>query len=971
MFSVKKIIFSLLLLPFLFSLGSLITPQKAHAATYKEYTLQVGAVIDGNNNNGANERPTDPCYGNNISVEVTDATGTHTYDALSTTNCRVNNITVKMNPTNPVVSGLGDGYYNVKLIESNKILNYIYIYNQNPSAGSITKRGTDISSKSVSVSRGDRQVIFGLKPLPFCDVGNDWGPCRAKNEGGVEAECGSSSGEQTKTLIYLNDTRNCTPKEDKRNCKPSAAAACRSDVCTNDKCVAANPTKTLTFSGYVFIDNGAGSGTAGNGIKDGSETFYHDPYTVQADGRVNSTLTGYAYDLTRTTTENSVKVELNVPPGYTRTQLNHVLNGKTVKANSNSVTLSKSATVNFGIKPNSGGDTGDACDNNSQCGSGKYCKNPNTNTSTCVSCLNDNQCSGGKVCNSNNVCVAPNNPPPTNTPSCDKNAPTLEITPNNRNGNPGDEKEYEVKVINKDKGTSCDPVDFVLSKERMPGSNWTGKFDDNTLTNIPKNGGSKTTKFKVKSANGAASGPKTITLGVKRQGQATAQKKVNTTYTVNNNAGPTPTLCNKNQPDFIVTPESITSAPGEEADYSIEIINKDTGTCTPKTLSLSAVFQNNDWQAFFGKESPFDLDKGAKQITNVRIKSPANATPGTKKITLNIKNPNNTIVATKDINYVLPGVTPTQCVQGNPEFSISPQTKNGNPGEAVTYDLTIKNTDQGECTNRTFNLTATPPSSEWATSFSQESSSFNPNETKNINVTITSPSNTPVGEHVTVFKLLENNVDLGSIVAVYNVLEEQITPVPGNTYLNFRIGIDGIGSTPRVPIGGNKNPNNIWRGLNFRIYNTTTNTLSFTGTNITFNYNQDSEKFELLYDLPSVENLPNGSYNIYMNGPGFLTNQYPGSFSINQGQVTDLTSNNFYLITGNVNNSDLSENRIDLMDYNLMLSCSIYSQDRTACDQGENNQTYTDLNDDGIVNEDDYTLFLKEFANQQGVILPD
>ena len=76
------------------------------------------------------------------------------------------------------------------------------------------------------------------------------------------------------------------------------------------------------------------------------------------------------------------------------------------------------------------------------------------------------------------------------------------------------------------------------------------------------------------------------------------------------------------------------------------------------------------------------------------------------------------------------------------------------------------------------------------------------------------------------------------------------------------------------------------------------------------------------------------------------------------------------LITGNINNLGISENKIDVMDYNILLSCSIYSQDPKACGQDPNYPTYSDLNDDGIVNEDDFTLWLKEVSNQEGILLP-
>ena len=107
-----------------------------------------------------------------------------------------------------------------------------------------------------------------------------------------------------------------------------------------------------------------------------------------------------------------------------------------------------------------------------------------------------------------------------------------------------------------------------------------------------------------------------------------------------------------------------------------------------------------------------------------------------------------------------------------------------------------------------------------------------------------------------------------------------------------------------------------------------------------------------------------------MDGPQFLTTLYPGSVTINQGAQNNLKSDNFYLITGNINNNNQSENKIDLLYYNVFISCSIYAKSKSVCDQDANYAKYSDLNDDGKVDEDDYTLFLKEYSTQQGAILP-
>lgn len=469
--------------------------------------------------------------------------------------------------------------------------------------------------------------------------------------------------------------------------------------------------------------------------------------------------------------------------------------------------------------------------------------------------------------------------PPTSGPTCTENAETITVTPDNGNGigEPGEEIAYTVTV--KNNNTNCSDATFNLSASILNNTNssWTYKFDQTSL--VIASGQSSSTKLRVTSPLTAPNGPKTITVNVTKPGGAL--RSVNTTYNVlgkEPTVTPTPS-CVEHTPTFNASPNSLTPESGEEADYKIEVTNTDTGSCQPRTLSLSAAFPGSGWTAFFGKDSPFQLAKGAKLITNVRIKGPSNLSPNSYKIILTLKSGNNT-AGVKEIYYVV-----------------------------------------GDAPTPTFTLTPTPHST--------------------ITPTPTQITPTPT-----------------------------ITGIPGRTFMNLTLGIDGIGTTPRIPIGGNKNPDHTNRNLTIKLYNTNDNSKFGEYFEHTFTYNPSSEKYESQIEIP-LGIGQSGNYNLYVQGPRYLYSQYPGSISISQGQTLNLNSQNFYMITGNINNTDLSENRIDLMDYNVFISCSIYSQNTSACDQDPNNPENSDLDDNGIINEDDYTLFLKEFTNQQGVILPD
>ena len=192
------------------------------------------------------------------------------------------------------------------------------------------------------------------------------------------------------------------------------------------------------------------------------------------------------------------------------------------------------------------------------------------------------------------------------------------------------------------------------------------------------------------------------------------------------------------------------------------------------------------------------------------------------------------------------------------------------------------------------------------------------------------------------------------------------TPPPG-TSLKVIIGIDGIGVTKRIPLGGNKNPKHTTRDLNVSIYKAADNTRIYSSKQ-KFSYNSALKKFDSTFSLPN--NFPSSTYNVYIDGEEYLLARYPGSVTINKGSQTRLDSANFTLITGDINKTEKSINKLNILDYNILLSCSIFSSNKTLCNTKANYRENSDLNDDGKVNENDFTLFLKELANQEGEILP-
>lgn len=550
------------------------------------------------------------------------------------------------------------------------------------------------------------------------------------------------------------------------------------------------------------------------------------------------------------------------------------------------------------------------CNNKGKkCATNKSCLNPGKTNSKCVDCINDSGCSGNKKC-TNNKCVVP-------PAVCNRNAPKLEvIEPDNstRTGKTGQKKEYKVKITNNDK--NCDNAKFVLTAD-PPGaaSNWTTKFDPDNEFAVDN---TKSVTLEVTPKNAVTDGRKTIKVGIKRPSNTNniQDAGVSVFYVVerdeispspssspNPTASPTnspstslspspsPTGCDHNTPALTISQDKESVKQGGKIIYSIKVKNTDVGSCKKRKLNLQRILPNPDnWKGTWDPNNEFEIDKNKTKTFKLTATSPNNAAKKVHVITINVRNPQNTVLVTKKVNFTVADkvTTPTPTVSPSPTDEPEP-----------TDEPTPTPTDEPE-----------------------------PTETPE-------PTPTP-------------------------------TPDPDAKILNIKIGIDGIGTTPRIPVG-NKNPRNVNRTLNIKYFDAIRNS-QIGSAEETVTYNPDSQQFEAITETPNL--LPDGIYNIFVTGSSFLSRQYPGSVTLTKGGTVNLTSKNFYLITGNVTNENESEDKIDISDYHVLLSCSIYGSEKDTCNKNSSYMSNSDLDDDGIVNENDLTYWLKEVANQEGDIIP-
>lgn len=325
----------------------------------------------------------------------------------------------------------------------------------------------------------------------------------------------------------------------------------------------------------------------------------------------------------------------------------------------------------------------------------------------------------------------------------------------------------------------------------------------------------------------------------------------------------------------------------------------------------------------------------------------------------------------------IPVTPPPSCTLSAPTLEVTPDTQTGVIGEEKKFSVKIKNNDSAACQDSTIVPSAFSEDTDWDLSFPADFNFiFSPGESKTIDLSVIPPSSGINGPNT----ITVNAQKPGSPWVSTNVRYVLDNPPPSSptptplpeqpkfTDISLKVGIDGIGTTKKIPIGGNKNPLHPSRQLTAKFYSAT-DTSYYPSWTWTFTYNPTSQKFEALLDSPD-SGIQSGIYNVYVEGPQVLRGRLPGSVTITKGQ-SNVIPTALDLITGDINKVDRSNNNIDINDYNVLISCSIYSQDRTACESDPNYETYSDLDDNGIIDEDDFTLWLKEVANQGGSELPE
>lgn len=187
------------------------------------------------------------------------------------------------------------------------------------------------------------------------------------------------------------------------------------------------------------------------------------------------------------------------------------------------------------------------------------------------------------------------------------------------------------------------------------------------------------------------------------------------------------------------------------------------------------------------------------------------------------------------------------------------------------------------------------------------------------------------------------------------------TPTLSATSFNLTVFQHGIGSS-----GDNTNPANSLSNKNpltkqidadLQLYNVSNQLIGSGSGKLT--YNATNGNYTGLIGI-KPDGFPTGKYTLKVRTSQHLRKLMTGIQTIEYGKDNNGLPS-VSLVAGDSNN----DNRLNILDYNLMLDCYSDLSVAVACNDPKK-KIVTDFNDDGAVNQIDYNLFLREIVTQPG-----
>jgi len=169
------------------------------------------------------------------------------------------------------------------------------------------------------------------------------------------------------------------------------------------------------------------------------------------------------------------------------------------------------------------------------------------------------------------------------------------------------------------------------------------------------------------------------------------------------------------------------------------------------------------------------------------------------------------------------------------------------------------------------------------------------------------------------------------------------------------IGAGGDNANPTANNLSNKNPLHPTRSTEVLVYNDANQLVASGSSNVTY----ASTSGHFTGKIPLNTSIKPGKYTVKVG-----TNRYLKRFIKNIQTLTGEENQilpSLELIAGDIDNN----NKIDILDYNTLLDCYSDLVNASASCSTQKKEA-ADINDDGLVNQSDYNLFLREILTQPG-----
>ncbi len=194
------------------------------------------------------------------------------------------------------------------------------------------------------------------------------------------------------------------------------------------------------------------------------------------------------------------------------------------------------------------------------------------------------------------------------------------------------------------------------------------------------------------------------------------------------------------------------------------------------------------------------------------------------------------------------------------------------------------------------------------------------------------------------------------------------------TKVSFVIGLDAIGTTGTNTVAlsnnSNKNPKHPQRKIFVEIFNNSNDKVEEVEADIKYVAGESTQNYGKFIGTATLsDDFNTGNYIVKVKVDGRLKKQIPGIQRLEARKINSMDPVN--LIAGDIDN----DNKIGILDYGILISCSIFARTDDAkkiCNENESYKLLSDLNDDGEdentpnVDQLDYGYFIQEYSVQAG-----